>query len=207
LEAAAYRRLLLRLLALPIIALGLLALTLAYALQQVQLSARRVDHADQVIAHANNLLRLIVDEETGLRGFFHTRDQAFLEPYRKAKEQLDPEFQTLFGLVHDPAQVERLKRLQAASQKWQEESTRTIAQPTPANEQQAHMLERKIQMDQMRSITDEFLSAELIWADRSRYHSGHSPGLGASPSVPAACRHLQPANQRGKALGRRGLCT
>ena len=50
LEAAAYRRLLLRLLALPIIALGLLTLTLAYALQQVQVSARRVDHADQVTA-------------------------------------------------------------------------------------------------------------------------------------------------------------
>src|SRR5580698_2502340 len=92
LEAAAYRRLLLRLLALPIVALGLLALILAYGLQQVQLSARRVDRADQVIARANNLLRLIIDEETGLRGFLHSRDERFLEPYQKASQELDPAF-------------------------------------------------------------------------------------------------------------------
>src|ERR1700734_3601135 len=72
LEAAAYRRLLLRLLALPIVALGLLALTLAYGIQQMQRSARRVDHSDRVIAQANQLVKLMVDEETGLRGFFIT---------------------------------------------------------------------------------------------------------------------------------------
>ena len=81
LEAAAYRRLLLRLLALPMVALGLLALTLAYGIQQMERSARRVDHSDRVIAHANNLVKLMVDEETGLRGFLLTRDPNFLLPY------------------------------------------------------------------------------------------------------------------------------
>ena len=113
LEAAAYRRLLLRLLALPIIALGLLALTLAYGIQQMQRSARRVDRTDQVLAHANKLVKLMVDEETGLRGFLITRNPIFLQPYREANLQLEPEFKTLFDLVkRDPEQTTRLQRLQ-----------------------------------------------------------------------------------------------
>jgi PAS domain S-box-containing protein len=161
LEAAAYRRLLLRLLALPIVALGLLALTLAYGLQQVQLSARRVDHADQVIARANNLLRLIIDEETGLRGFLHSRDEAFLQPYQKASQELDPAFTTLLGLVRrDPQQTERLQRLQKAAWAWQEDARKTIAQATPADHLPGHMLERKAQMDNIRALADDFISAE-----------------------------------------------
>jgi hypothetical protein len=64
LETAAYRKLLVRLLALPIIALALLAFILIYGFRQVQRGARRVDRADQVIAHANNLVKLMLDEET-----------------------------------------------------------------------------------------------------------------------------------------------
>ena len=113
-ETAAYRRLLIRVLALPIVALGLLALILAYGLQQVQRSARRLDHSDQVIAHANNLVKLIVDEETGLRGFLLTHDSIFLQPYQEATQQLEPEFTTLFNLrKQDPEQTARLQRLQA----------------------------------------------------------------------------------------------
>src|ERR1700744_2681897 len=105
-EAAAYRRLLLRLLALPIVALGLLALTLAYGIQQMQRSARRVDHSDRVIAQANQLVKLMVDEETGLRGFLITRDPMFLQPYREANQKLEPEFAALFGLIkNDPEQI------------------------------------------------------------------------------------------------------
>src|ERR1700761_544844 len=92
LEAAAYRRLLIRLIALPIAALALLALTLAFGFRLVQRSARRVDRADQVIAHANNLIKLMVDEETGLRGFLITHDADFLTPYKEANEDLKPEF-------------------------------------------------------------------------------------------------------------------
>ena len=160
-EAAAYRRLLLRLLALPIVALGLLALILTYGLQQVQLSARRVDRADQVIARANNLLRLIIDEETGLRGFLHSRDERFLEPYQKASQELDPAFTALFGLNRrDLEQTERLQRLQKASQAWQEDARKTIAQATPEDHLPSHMFERKVQMDNIRALADDFISAE-----------------------------------------------
>ena len=75
LQTAAYRSLLLRLVVMPLVALGLLALTVAYGFRQVQRSARRVDHSDRVIAHANNLVKLMVDSDLELarsgKGDFH----------------------------------------------------------------------------------------------------------------------------------------
>jgi PAS domain S-box-containing protein len=169
LEAAAYRRLLLRLLALPILALGLLALTLAYGIQQVQLSARRVDRSDQVIAHANQLVKLMVDEETGLRGFLLTRDSAFLQPYREANQQLEPEFTALFNLIkRDPEQTARLQRLKTEFQAWQQNAGETIAQPTPTFDLHPRMLARKRQMDTLRASAEDFLAVETrIRASRS----------------------------------------
>jgi PAS domain S-box-containing protein len=169
LEAAAYRRLLLRLVLLPLVALGLLALTVAYGFRQVERSARRVDHSDRVIAHAHNLVRLMVDEETGLRGFLLSHDATFLEPYQKATQKLDPEFSDLFSLVrHDPEQTARLQRLQATSRVWQQEARQTIAQPGLATELHPKMLERKRQMDALRASADDFISAEAsIRASRS----------------------------------------
>jgi PAS domain S-box-containing protein len=169
LDTAAYRRLLVRLLALPILALALLALITAYGFRQAQQSARRVDRADQVIAHANNLVKLMVDEETGLRGYLLTGDRLFLEPYHKANRDLDPEFVTLLSLIRrDPEQTARLQRMQTASRAWQQFAHETIALPTPAADSRAQMLLRKQQMDALRASADDFLSAETrIRASRS----------------------------------------
>jgi PAS domain S-box-containing protein len=169
LEAAAYRRLLVRLLALPIVALALLALTLAFGFRLVLRSARRVDRSDQVIAHANNLVKLMVDEETGLRGFLLTHDPTFFQPYQEAAQHLEPEFTTLFNLVRrDPEQTARLQRLQTASRAWQQYARQAIAQGTPASGLNPQMLERKRQMDAVRAAADDFLSAETqIRASRS----------------------------------------
>ncbi len=160
-EVAAYRRLLLRLLALPIVALGLLALTLAYGIQQMQRSARRVDHSDRVIAHANNLVKLMVDDETGLRGFLITHDPIFLQPYREANQQLEPEFTALFGLIkRDPEQTARLQRLETGFQAWQQDAAEAIAPANPTFDSNLHMLERKRKMDDLRAIADDFLAVE-----------------------------------------------
>jgi PAS domain S-box-containing protein len=168
-EAAAYRRLLFRLLALPIVALGLLALTLAYGIQQMQLSARRVDHSDRVIAQANELVKLMVDEETGLRGFLITRDPIFLQPYREANQQLEPEFTALFELIkHDPEQSARLQRLKTEFPAWQQDAAEDIASPEPTFDLKLHMLEHKRKMDGLRAIANDFLTVETrIRASRS----------------------------------------
>jgi PAS domain S-box-containing protein len=169
LETAAYRRLLFRLLALPIIALALLASILVYGFRQVQRGARRVDRADQVIAHANNLIKLMVDEETGLRGFMLTRDPLFLEPYHEATKDLDPEYATLYNLVqNDPEQTARLRNMQTFSSAWQHSAGAFIAAAVPATDLEPQMLERKKDMDAVRAAADDFLSAETrIRASRS----------------------------------------
>ena len=168
-EAAAYRRLLVRLLALPIFTVALLALTLVFGFRLVQRNARRVDLSDQVIAHANNLIKLMVDEETGLRGFLLTHDTSFLQPYHEAVQDLEPEFKTLFDLRgRDQEQTARLQRLQTASRAWQQEARQTIAQGIPASELTPQMFERKRQMDALRAQADDFIAAETrIRANRS----------------------------------------
>ena len=168
-EAAAYRRLLLRLIAVPLIALAVLASCMVYGFRQAQRSARRVDRSDQVIAHANNLLKLMVDQETGVRGFLLTRDQTFLQPYNEANKKLDTEFETLFRLVRrDPEQTARLKSLQTASQAWQQVARQNISLPAPTSDLVPQMLERKRQMDALRASAEDFLSNEAnIRAGRS----------------------------------------
>jgi PAS domain S-box-containing protein len=162
LETAAYRRLLVRVLALPIIALALLALTLVFGFREVQRSARRVDRSDRVIASINNVVKFMVDQETGLRGFLLTRDSRFLEPYNQAGQQLKPAFSALFTLEQrDPEQTARLQRLQTASDAWQEDARRTISSGTSAaSDLRPQMLARKAQMDAIRALADDFLSAE-----------------------------------------------
>jgi PAS domain S-box-containing protein len=163
LEAAAYRRLLIRLLALPILALAVLAFILIYGLRMVQQSAARVDHADRVIAQADNLLKLMVDEETGLRGFLLTHDSQFLQPYQDASRRLDAEFATLYGLIkRNPEQTARLQRLQAFSRGFQQHASTLIEKGSSVTPQLAsEMLERKREMDTLRASAEDFLSAEM----------------------------------------------
>jgi PAS domain S-box-containing protein len=158
-EPRLYSRLLLRLLALPIAALTVLALILGYGLERIQESASAVDRADVVILHANRLIKLMVDEETGLRGFLLSRDPVFLKPLHEADQQIEPEFNTLFSMVHRPDLVARLQRLQATHQRWQQKANQEIhSAPVDTSTMVQRMLQRKQEMDDVRAQMDEFLT-------------------------------------------------
>ncbi len=168
-DSRLYSRLLIRLLALPVAALTLLALILGYGLQRLQDSADLVDRADVVTLHANRLIKLIVDQETGLRGYLLVRNPAFLQPLHAADNQIDVEFNTLFSLVYRPDQVDRLKSLQASHQQWEQWAFQEInSPPEDRSTLNQHMLQRKREMDSMRAQMDEFL---LIVAGRRAEHS------------------------------------
>ena len=154
-----------RLTILPLAVLGLMCLVLSYGLYSVEQRSLAVDDADLVIAHSNNLIKLMVDEETGLRGYLLTKDPVFLEPFHVADKQMDSEFSALFGLLTKyPAQTGQLEELQRAHQEWKLDAIREISTPSAEVTGSAFLMKRKQTMDVMRGEMDSFAS----WAERQR---------------------------------------
>jgi len=80
-----------------------------------------VDHTWEVKAHGNLILKLLVDMETGERGFLITGKEAFLEPYEEGNRAYGKTMVSLKDLVSDnPIQVKRLQEIDALARKWQE---------------------------------------------------------------------------------------
>ena len=78
-----------------------------------------VVHTEEVIGEAKYLEKLLVDMETGQRGFVITGDEEFLEPYNHAKEEYKVKINALKELVKDnPAQVKRLNTINKLHNKW-----------------------------------------------------------------------------------------
>ncbi|MCX4217213.1 MULTISPECIES: response regulator [Pseudomonas] len=78
-----------------------------------------VEHTDRVINNANEAVKLTVDLETGMRGFLLSGDEHFLDPYETAKPRIAVALSTLLELTADnPAQTDRLRRLQALQTEW-----------------------------------------------------------------------------------------
>src|SRR4051794_30792994 len=96
-----FRTLMVSVLAGPIILLFILALTFFLLIRWLNREAAWVDHTDQVIAAAERTQGLLVDMETGVRGYLLTRNESFLEPYRGARSGADRSFAQLKSLVAD----------------------------------------------------------------------------------------------------------
>ena len=50
-----------------------------------------VSHTENVIGKANNLVKLLVDQETGFRGFLVSGKENFLEPYKSGIKEFKSE--------------------------------------------------------------------------------------------------------------------
>jgi CHASE3 domain sensor protein len=146
-----------RLIILPVILAGLLSIVLGYGLHSAEQRSSAVDESDVVISHANNLMRLMVDEETGLRGYLLTSDPVFLEPYNVATKNMDSEFTLLFDLVAKfPDQTRQLTELRAAHQDWIRGANDEILSLATRSPGKTVLLDRKRQMDVMRGQIDSF---------------------------------------------------
>ena len=166
-EQRFYNRMLLRLLGLPIIALAILAIILGSGLQQVEMSARRMDNSDQIIAQADVVFRLIVDEETGIRGYLLYQNPIFLQPLREADKHFDPDLEALVNMVRArPDQVDRLRQLQTTHEEWEIETEREITDPPSADNMESQLLSRMRTMNSMRLEMTEFLNREQQLRDQ-----------------------------------------
>jgi CHASE3 domain sensor protein len=160
---AAVRRLLFRAAVLPPVLFGLLALVFLGQVAYLLSTAGWVEHTDRVISSSHELLRLLVDGETGVRGYTLTDDPAFLAPYHAAEERTGPAFDGLAALVADnPAQGERLAALRADHAAWQGYSQQLVDLVRGGGDARAVVRtgEGKRRMDAMRTRLAEFVRVE-----------------------------------------------
>jgi len=118
-ETALFRRTLVRAIALPVFLLIVLVLIFFWQLNSLLDAAHWVDHADQVIAQTHTLQALLLDHETGLRGYVITGEADFLDPYRQAQSSMIPTLDALNRLVSDiPTQLDLISAIRTNYDQW-----------------------------------------------------------------------------------------
>ncbi len=158
-----FRRTLVRALVFPVLLLSLLIGIFLYQLGSVLRTNDRVEHSNVTIAQASTILKLLVDMETGLRGYLLTNDDQFLEPYTQAQQVFDTEYQILKGLVDDdPAQTKRLNDAWGSIVDWRQNAAETLANRINGSSQinTTELLNRKQLMDFIRQGLADFVDAE-----------------------------------------------
>ncbi len=162
-DPISFRRILSRNVTMPLL-VGVATATVFVGLVIYLLSALRwVEHSERVIGKANELSKLSVDLQTGLRGFLLTADESNLGTYKIARASVGMEMAALQVLVGDnPVQAERLQRIKALQAQWGEYAQSMIAM----RRQQVDFLARvragegRQEFDQIRREFDAFLDAE-----------------------------------------------
>ncbi|MBW2633888.1 MAG: CHASE3 domain-containing protein [Deltaproteobacteria bacterium] len=82
-----------------------------------------VEHDAPVIANARELSKLVVDMETGQRGFIITGKDEFLEPYTEGIKKFKKLLQKEKELVSDnPGQVKALEKIEGLVNQWQQKA-------------------------------------------------------------------------------------
>ena len=87
---------------LPVLVLAVTAAALYVQIMSANRTVELIQRSDQRISQATLAAKLVVDEETGLRGFEVTNDPRFLEPYLEAQDQLEAVFQSLDNTAGKP---------------------------------------------------------------------------------------------------------
>ena len=155
-----------------VVASGLLALIVAAAFAVLLLSiadlresADRARHSEEVLAAANRLERLVIDTETGLRGYIITGDERFLQPWEAARAAFPEQAQTLGQLVADnPEQLRSAQRIAMTGMSYIEDYSVPLVDATRRGEafpqSTASTLEGKRLVDAMRVEFDDLVATE-----------------------------------------------
>lgn len=125
------------------------------------------EEGNEEIALSQELLTARLDMETGLRGFFLTGQESFLEPYRAGVSDYEDTAAEALDGAHNGQDRELLGRQQALTDDWLAlankgiESRRDGVEPSPIQ-----LTARKELMDSFRDVNEEFTTVSREQADQ-----------------------------------------
>ncbi|HEX3437237.1 MAG TPA: CHASE3 domain-containing protein [Pseudacidobacterium sp.] len=130
-----FRRVLKQAFFVPLLALLALAGVLLWQVTDAQMAQRWLDHSDRVSVQVAELERLILDQETGLRGYELTGDPVMLAPFKAAAAPIDAQFTLIRRLVSDnPTQLSNLVRIHDRYLVWLGFANNILSTPNPASD-------------------------------------------------------------------------
>lgn len=156
-----FNRILRQTLFLPILLLLALAGFAAWQIMRSSASVRAIDRSDELSAQIVELEKLIIDQETGLRGFQLTGDPKMLAPYQAAIDPINHHFDNLHQLMAGRAkQTGRLAEVRDRYQIWLGLAEGVLNKdPATLNDPQLNQHGKQL-MDNVRTALDDLLQAE-----------------------------------------------
>ena len=146
---------------------------LLLAISELRKSGRLVTQSRQELAAADSLEELVIDLETGVRGFVIARQERFLEPWRSARAEFPAEAGALERLADKPDQKRRVRQISRATAAYITEYSVPLVnaarQNKPAARSVATTAEGKRRIDALRRSFERFRSVErALLNDRQR---------------------------------------
>ncbi len=154
-----------------VVASGLLVLVIGAAFVVVLLAVddlrdttRLSRHSQEVLSTANRLERLVIDLETGERGFLITREERFLQPWEAARRAIPRESADLVKLTVVPAQARRSRQIVKAIRSYVRDYSFPLVAAARRNLAPARSIanadEGKRRVDELRARFDGLTAAE-----------------------------------------------
>lgn len=145
----------------PLVAMLIAVASFAVLTQETTREEQLVTHTRQVREDIRHTTLLLVDAETGVRGYLITRQSDYLAPYEAARGTLPPTLDQLAAAVQgNPTQVERVREIQPLVQ--QELQDFETLRGAPVGRADLTILARtKSRMDDLRQRLDLMNAEEL----------------------------------------------
>jgi signal transduction histidine kinase len=177
-----------------VVASGLLALVVSAAfavllvsVQDLRTSQRLALHSEEVLAAANQLERLVIDVETGQRGFVITGQERFLDPWRDAQRALPGASRRLEQLTADDTQHDQAILIgQAAAAYVRDYSVPLVAaaRRDPGSAQTVAATEEgRERIDTIRAQFDRLVTTERGLAEAREGRSAAAAGRAVAATV------------------------
>lgn len=133
-----------------------------------------VTHTWEIKEQLRYVEKLLLDAETGQRGYLYTNSEAFLQPYLNARETLDDTVRELERLIGDtPVQQARVEQLEQLIEAKMNELAETIRLKQAGQEESLRSLvlsgEGQAVMNDIRALMNEMQDTEVeLLAERSQ---------------------------------------
>lgn len=164
------RQALVRAVVIPVVLLFALSATFIFQTSHLLRLSSYVEHTENLLREAFETQKLILDMETGIRGYFIYKDEAFVERYLKAKAELGKNLEELARLVaEDERDRGRVSEINILTREWEDlveyrlsQASLKTPEPIPERARAA-----KIRMDRIRVNFDRITrDAETLRNER-----------------------------------------